>query len=467
VTLLLEGATRTLLISGPNTGGKTVAMKTAGLLALMAQSGLPVPAAEAEFPVFDDVLADIGDNQSIEQSLSSFSAHVARLKELVEAAAPAALVLLDEIGRATDPEEGGALAVALLEEFRLHGCFTFVSTHLLALKVYGANTPGVLNASMGFNDETLEPTYLLRSGAPGKSAGLEIAGRLGLAPHLIGRARAAMKSAEREINEMLASLERQLHAAGAERDELKRRAEALREREARLETENERKREQALREVERRAGTEMKEFERRAQEAIDQALSSPGDRKAAEKVLRQVARVKRELREGVENIRGNQPAPAAAGDVAEGARVRLRDVSGPAKVSRVLSNGLLEVEVGLLKMQVPRSEVLEVLPPAAAAATKLPAGVSFQPGPRWDTLSREINVIGKTADEARAEVDKFLDTAFLAEVVRIRIVHGHGMGVLKRTVNELLSGHPHVEKYYPAPPAEGGSGATIVELRCG
>jgi DNA mismatch repair protein MutS2 len=467
VTLTLEGITRTLLISGPNTGGKTVAMKTAGLLALMAQSALPVPAAEAEFPLFDDVLADIGDNQSIEQSLSSFSAHVARLKELAEAATSASLVLLDEIGRATDPEEGGALAVSLLEEFRHHGCFTFVSTHLLALKVYGANTPGVLNASMGFNDETLEPTFVLRTGAPGKSAGLEIASRLGLPPHLIDRARARMKTAEREINEMLASLERQLHAAQAERDELGQRERALREREERLAKDNERKREQLLGEVARRAETEMKEFERRAQEAIEQALSSPADRKQAEKVLRQVARVKRELREGVESIRGNQPAAAATGEIAAGMRVRLRDVTGPAKVTRVLSSGMIEVEVGLLKMQAARSDVLEVVPAAAGGGAKLPAGVSFQAGPRWDTLTREINVIGKTAEEAHDEVDKFLDTAFLAEVTRVRIVHGHGMGVLKRMVQELLSRHPHVDQHYPAPPSEGGSGATIVELRGG
>ena len=180
ISLELSEATRTLLISGPNTGGKTVSMKTVGLLALMAQAGLPVPAEEAEFPIFDQVLADIGDQQSIQESLSSFSAHIAHVREMLEAVTPQSLVLLDELGRATDPEEGGALGVSILEMFRADGAFTLASTHLLALKIYGSTTAGVLNASMGFDEQTLQPTYVLRLGAPGKSAGLEIASRLGL-----------------------------------------------------------------------------------------------------------------------------------------------------------------------------------------------------------------------------------------------------------------------------------------------
>ncbi len=180
LTLTLEGEQRTLLISGPNTGGKTVALKTCGLLALMAHAGLPVPAVEAEFPLFDQVLADIGDHQSLQESLSSFSAHIGTVRRMLERATADSLVLLDELGRATDPEEGGALGVALLERFRGLGAFTLASTHLMAMKVYGASTSGVLNASMGFDEETLEPTYVLRLGAPGKSAGLDIARRLGL-----------------------------------------------------------------------------------------------------------------------------------------------------------------------------------------------------------------------------------------------------------------------------------------------
>ena len=196
-------------------------MKTVGLLALMAQSGLPVPATEAELPLFPDVLADIGDNQSIEQSLSTFGAHVERIREMVGLAAPGVLVLLDELGRATDPEEGGALGVAIIEEFRHYGAFTLASTHLLAIKVYGANTEGVLNASMGFNEETLEPTFLLRTGAPGKSAGLDIASRLGLPAHLIERARAAMSTTERDIALFLNRLESKVQEASDEAERLR------------------------------------------------------------------------------------------------------------------------------------------------------------------------------------------------------------------------------------------------------
>ncbi len=194
VSLELNEQERTLLISGPNTGGKTVALKTVGLLALMTHAGLPVPAAYAEFPLFDRVLADIGDRQSIQESLSSFSAHIMTLRSMLECATPDSLVLIDELGRATDPEEGGALGVAVLEAFRHHGAFTLASTHLMAMKVYGASTPGVRNGSMGFDDDTLAPTYQLRLGAPGKSAGLDIASRLGLDPALIDAARARMSA---------------------------------------------------------------------------------------------------------------------------------------------------------------------------------------------------------------------------------------------------------------------------------
>ncbi|HVN05859.1 MAG TPA: hypothetical protein VMT86_15665, partial [Bryobacteraceae bacterium] len=180
ISLELDERTRTLLISGPNTGGKTVSLKTVGLLTLMAQSGLPVPAAEAEFPLFGQVLADIGDNQSILESLSTFSAHISHIREMALDVTPDSLVLLDELGAATDPEEGGALGVAIVDHFRAAGAYTLTSTHLLALKIYGANTTGVLNASMGFDEQTLEPTYVLHTGMPGKSAGLEIATRLGM-----------------------------------------------------------------------------------------------------------------------------------------------------------------------------------------------------------------------------------------------------------------------------------------------
>ena len=466
VTLGLESTRRTLLISGPNTGGKTVAMKTVGLLALMAQSGLPVPATEAELPLFPDVLADIGDNQSIEQSLSTFGAHVARIREMVELAAPGVLVLLDELGRATDPEEGGALGVAILEEFRHYGAFTLASTHLLAIKVYGANTEGVLNASMGFNEETLEPTFLLRTGAPGKSAGLDIASRLGLPAHLIERARAAMSTTERDIALFLNRLESKVQEASDEAERLRVRQRELDDTERQLVRDMEKKAGQRIRQIEEQSAAAQKRFEEEAGRVIGQVLAAPEQRKVAERSQRQVARTRREYQESVEAIKENRKpaAQVAKEELRVGCRVRLRDVSDPAKVLRILPNDTLEVAVGFLKMQIPSGDVTEILPDAPGGV-KLPKGVSFEAGPRWDTLSSEINLIGKTSDVAEDEVERFLDSAILSGVVRIRIVHGHGMGVLRKMVHAMLKRNPNVDKFYFAPPSEGGNGATIVELK--
>lgn len=464
LSFALGSGSRTLLISGPNTGGKTVAIKCAGLLALMAQSGVPVPAAHAVFPWFDDVLADIGDNQSLEQSLSSFSAHVERLKEMIDLATSGSLVLLDELGRATDPEEGGALGVAVIEDFHRRGAFTLASTHLAALKVFGATASGVVNAAMGFNEQTLEPTYVLAVGAPGKSAGLDIAARLGLPARLIERARASMSDRDRQMGELLRQLEARLAEANERLAEIGRRSAELDQRERRLLEQMDRREKTRLREIEEAAETAKKRFEKEAQQLIASVLSAPEQRRQAEKALRQAARVRREFEENVQALRQPEPKKAPQSEIREGARVRLRGVSQPAQVRKVLAGGRLEVDVGFLRMQAAREDVTEVLPPAPSGS-KLPAGVTLSAGPRWDTLTREINVIGKTADDAREEVDKFLDSAFLAGVTRVRVVHGHGMGVLKRAVQELCRAHPHVEKFYPASPAEGGAGATIIELK--
>ncbi|HLX44908.1 MAG TPA: Smr/MutS family protein [Bryobacteraceae bacterium] len=457
VSLSLDDSERTLLISGPNTGGKTVALKTVGLLALMTQAGLPVPAVEAEFPVFDEVLADIGDHQSIQESLSSFSAHIMALRRMLEAAGPDSLVLIDELGRATDPEEGGALGVAVLEDFRRRGGFTLASTHLMAMKVYGAATTGVRNGSMGFDDETLEPTYVLRLGAPGKSAGLDIASRLGLDPALIAAARERMTSAERDVSHFLSELNTRLDAIEQERREIAERVKLVSEREQSLQQTWERKYAAKLGEIEQRAATLAGEFEQRAHETIEDL---------SQKARTRIAKTKREYQESVEAI--TVPASKAAGQVSPprlklepGARVRLKGIRQPATVRRLLAGDLLEVDAGFLKMQVSSSDVEEVLP-AGEGPTK---AVSFRQGPSFDGSYREINVIGQRAEAAVEQVDKMLDSAALAQVDRVRIVHGHGMGILKRAIADLLKENPHVEKFYFAPPEQGGSGATIVELK--
>jgi DNA mismatch repair protein MutS2 len=457
VSLSLDDSERTLLISGPNTGGKTVTLKTVGLLALMTHAGLPVPAAEAEFPLFDEVLADIGDHQSIQESLSSFSAHVIALRRMLDRATPDSLVLIDELGRATDPEEGGALGVSVLEDFRRRGGFTLASTHLMAMKVYGAATAGVRNGSMGFDEDTLEPTYILRLGAPGKSAGLDIASRLGLDPTLIAAARARMTSSERDVSQFLSELNSQLEAIERERREIAERARALSEREQTLQQTWERKYAAKIGEIEQRAAGLAAQFEQRAHETIEDL---------SQKARTRIAKTKREYQEAVEAMVPQSPTTGAQAaqprlKLEPGARVRLKGIRQPATIRRTLAGDLLEVDAGFLKMQVSSSDVEEILPPGDAPAKT----VGFRQGPSFDGSYREINVIGQRAEAAVEQVDKMLDNAALAQVDRVRIVHGHGMGILKRAIADLLKENPHVEKFYVAPPEQGGAGATIVELK--
>src|SRR5262249_60675060 len=221
ISVELEGQNRELIITGPNTGGKTVALKTVGLLALMAQAGIPIPASRLEMPVFDAVLADIGDYQSIEQNLSTFSAHVTNIDFISRTVTANSLVLLDELGSATDPEEGAALAVAIAEHFLQKGCFTVISTHHTSLKVFGANSPGVVNAAVGFDEATLQPTYELRLGVPGASAGINIAKRLGLNPEIVQSARSRLSTQARDVGQFLDRLHAELREAEAERLRLK------------------------------------------------------------------------------------------------------------------------------------------------------------------------------------------------------------------------------------------------------
>lgn len=469
LSLKLDDSCRVLLISGPNTGGKTVALKTVGLLSLMAQAALPVPAARAEFPIFEKVLADIGDQQSIQENLSTFSAHIEHIRSMLELVTRESLVLLDELGRATDPEEGGALGVSILDAFRSWGAFTLASTHLTALKVYGANTETVLNASMGFDEQTLEPTYVLRTGAPGKSAGLEIAARLGLPSTLIERARSSMTRQEQDIARFIGELHDRLERVSEKERQLETEREAVAARERSLAKEWEQREKAKLREMEARCDEAIAQFESRAQETIDRIAGSAEQRRAVEHAQRQVAKTRREFRQEVESAIASgagQTVPATKPVIGEGARVRLRGVREPARVRRKIGDDRYEVEAGFLKMQVSSDDIEEVLEAGSSGGRTLPEGVSLHgSGPAWNVTYREINVIGKHAEEARDEVDKFLDNAAMASVDRVRIVHGHGMGILRRAIADLLSENPHVAAFHPAPPSEGGTGATIVELK--
>ncbi len=416
VSFELNESRRCLLISGPNTGGKTVTMKTTGLLALMAHAAVPVPCAEAEFPLLDDVLADIGDTQSIAESLSSFSGHLLHVKEMLARVTVGSLVLLDELGRATDPDEGGALGVAMLDEFRKSGAFCLASTHLLPLKLYGTHTPGVLNASMGFDEATLQPTFELRLGVPGKSAGLDIATRLELPIEVLAHARSVLPRMQADFENLLNELHRQVDENARQARELEEATAQLNRRQLALESEAIRREGQRQREWERKSDAIIADFEARAQIMMEQLAQAADSRKAAEQAQRLVAKTRREFREESSAAMtppaefSREAAPPRA-SIEEGARVRLRDVREVATVRRILRNGLLEVEAGFLKMQVPREDVVEVVASNAAERTRLPQNVRVETGPRWDINYREINVIGQRAEEAVEQVDKFLDSA--------------------------------------------------------
>jgi DNA mismatch repair protein MutS2 len=466
ISLELDETHRVLLISGPNTGGKTVTMKTCGLLAAMAHAGLPVPCMEAEFPWLEDVLADIGDTQSIAESLSTFSGHLLHMREMLEKATPDCLVLLDELGGSTDPDEGGALGVAILDRFRQCGAFCLASTHLLPLKLYGAQTDGVVNASMGFDEATLQPTYCLRIGMPGKSAGLDIATRLEMPADLVEHARRVLPRLQADFQDLLGRLHSQLEENVRLNAEVSRERAELERRRVELEQETARREEKRTKEWDRKREELIADFQARALETISGVYKSAEERKAAEQASLQVSRAKREFREQAEAVLQPQtpvkPTVQKPG-ITEGVKVRLRDVSEPATVRRLLKNDRIEVEVGYMKMQVALDDVEEVL--TTAKVRTLPKNVTLQAGPSWNVTYREINLLGQRAEEAIVEVDKFLDSAAVASVNRVRIVHGHGMGVLKRAVNDFLASSPYVARFYPAPQSEGGSGATIVELR--
>jgi DNA mismatch repair protein MutS2 len=482
ITLELEGPSRQLVITGPNTGGKTVTLKTVGLLALMAQSGIPVPADRAELPVFDAVLADIGDYQSIEQNLSTFSAHVTNIDFISRTATPQSLVLLDELGSATDPEEGAALAVAIAGHFARIACMTVISTHHTSLKIYGANTPGVINASVGFNETTLQPTYELKMGVPGASAGINIAQRLGLNPEIIAAARARLGTQARDVGEFLDKLHADLRAVEAERLHLQSRERQLELETARLAAEGKREQQAKTREMEKKLETLLRDFEYHAREAVAAVQDKAAAQKVSKAAERNIAKLRREFREQfdstiVAHATGadrNDPhaQPQIVKQVAQGDTVKLKSTGRAARVSRQLDDDHFEVEMGAMKMKIAREDIAEVLNAASstrAATSPVQAarsrGISVSLENESQSTPSEINVIGYTVDDATREVEKFVDRAFLAGLPRVRVVHGSGMGILRKALRQALQHHPHVESVAEPPQNEGGGGATVVELR--
>ena len=477
VSLELEGDRRELVITGPNTGGKTVTLKTVGLFALMAQSGIPVPADHAELPVFDAVLADIGDYQSIEQNLSTFSAHVTNIDSISRTATRDSLVLLDELGSATDPEEGAALAVAIADHFRRIGCIAIISTHHTSLKVYGVNTPGVVNAAVGFDEATLQPTYELHVGVPGASAGINIAQRLGLNPEIISASRARLTTQTQDVARFLDRLHAELREAEAERTRLRSREAELELEKSQLAAEGKREQQLKIREMEKKLDSLFKDFEYHARETVNALQDRAASQKLSKDAERRISKMRREFREQFDSTVVAHSTGADQGDpnaqpqivkhVSEGDTVKLKSVGRPGRVLRRLDDSHFEVEIGAMKMKIARDDIADVLVRASDSPVKAARahGVSVSLQSEGAAVPSEINVIGRNVDEATAEVEKFLDRAFLAGLPRVRVVHGSGMGILRKALRQFLQKHPHVVSVAEPPQNEGGGGATVVELR--
>ena len=477
LTIELDSEHRQLIISGPNTGGKTVGLKTIGLLALMAQSGIPVPAERAELPIFDAVFADIGDYQSIEQNLSTFSAHVTNIDFISHHATAQSLVLLDELGSATDPEEGAALAVSIADYFRDLACVSIISTHHTALKVYAANTEGVLNAAVGFDEETLAPTYELFIGVPGASAGINIAQRLGLNPDIVGAARKRLTSQAQDVSLFLDRLHTELRQLDTERASLRAREQEVAQQKNHLETEGRKEQREKLRELEKKLDSVLRDFEYRVRETVNAVQDRAQAQKLSKDAERRIAKMRREFREQFDSTVVAHTTGADKGDpnaqqhivnhVSVGDTVRLRSLGRDGKVLRHLDDDSFEIAVGPMKMKVARDDIASVVTqvvgnPVQAARSR---GISVSLAREDDSVSTEINVIGQTVDEATQAVEKFVDRAFLAGAVRLRVVHGSGMGILRKALRQFLKSHPHVANVSEPPQNEGGGGATVVELR--
>ena len=481
VDIVMIPPTRIIVITGPNTGGKTVALKTGGLLALMAQAGLHVPAEHgSRLPVFQCVFADIGDEQSISASLSTFSAHITNVVSMYEHLDLPALVLLDEVGAGTDPVEGGALGIAVIDHFRHRGAHAIATTHYDALKSYASTTEGVTSAAFGFDPESFAPTYKLMYGSPGRSLAIEIAARLGMPPSVIAAARDNLTEEQKQLADHLARVDKDLRAIEQERRQLAQQRAAVAESENKL-----RGREVSVREREdtfrRRLDTKLDDQLRDARREIDKVIEelraraprlvNTGEtgaaradaRAAVEDIVGRVGHVGRVGRVGEEHEGGSPTSLAASAaspvHIESGARVLVAGLGLEGTVIDVRGNQA-EIDVRGKRMRAKVKDLRAIGGPPPAANVRV--NVDLQP--REGSLS-ELNVIGQTVDEAITRLEKFLDESTVTDQHTIRIVHGHGTGQLRRAIAAFLKNHPLVANYKLAPQNEGGGGATIVELK--
>jgi DNA mismatch repair protein MutS2 len=484
MSLDLGGDQTVMVISGPNTGGKTVALKSVGLAALSAQSGIPVAATSAGMPIFDRVLADIGDEQSIAADLSTFSAHMLNLKSMLEVASGRSLILVDEMGTGTAPEEGAALAVALLEEFRTRHALSIATTHHDRLKSYASTTPGIVNAAMEFDEVNLRPTYRLLVGVPGTSSGIEIARRLGMPARVVEHAQASLTPESREARDLIAYLHRS-------RDEMEKVKAQAREELSQIEAERralqtewvgrQKKRiaelEKSFQETIKRLESEMAHVR---SEIHDRALRAQLEKQSGKRMSKIASQARAEADAAViDTLSSSQadlgvgteaaPVPVSPEELTAGMRMIVKGFKQPL-IFRRLDGTKAEVEAGVLRMRVPLSDVIGIEAGGKSANAELPASarpssVTLHTQQSDEPTNEEINVIGCTVEEATRRVDKFLDEAALGSLPSIRIIHGHGTGALRRGLAEFLSTHPLVDKVRHEVEDRGGTAITIAELR--
>jgi DNA mismatch repair protein MutS2 len=506
VSLSLDDTKNAMVISGANAGGKTVVLKTAGLLSLMALSGVSVPATDASFPFYSFVLADIGDHQSIAANLSTFTSHVANISRMTELCRPPALVLLDEVGTGTDPEEGSALGVAVVDYFRrVCSAHVMATTHYGGLKMYAGNEEGVINASVEFDEKTLRPTYRLLVGVAGVSSGREIARRFGIPDEVIEGALESVSDSSRKASEYLQRIKMESEEAAVLRHALEEERTAVAEKFAALDKQAERRERERQTAFESALARNVTEFEKRSKELLSKIEDRAERLKVEREAQKRAGELKREAQRASSSTRGEIPANvrgkersgrpprdvkvmragvplskepelqevyrAATGrEIAVGDKVKLKSF-GSIGIVDAIKDDVAEVRVKSLRLRehLDNLELVELASSPNTKAEKLArlrrsSGTEVRIQSDEDARS-ELNVIGKTTDEAVDAVDKFLDEASLASVNQVRIIHGHGTGALRRAITEMLNGHPHVERFAAAPQDQGGTGATIVDLK--
>ena len=474
ITVTLGDTFDLLIITGPNTGGKTVSLKTVGLFTLMGQAGLHIPALDrSELAVFEEVYADIGDEQSIEQSLSTFSSHLTNIVSFLKHVNEHSLVLFDELGAGTDPTEGAALAIAILNHLHQRGIRTMATTHYSELKVYALSTPGVENACCEFDVETLRPTYHLLIGIPGKSNAFAIAGKLGLPDYIIEEAKTHLTEQDESFEDLLTDLEASKRTIQKEQEEIS----AYKRELARLEEETRKKREKLeeqkeriLREANEKAHAILADAKETADETMRNFHKFGKENISAAEMEKERERLRKKMEATRSSLQMETAKPKKqhkASDFKPGESVKVLSMNLTGTVTSLPdAKGNLTVQMGILRSQVHISdlEIIEEKPAYSAVKTRQ-TGKGKVKMSKSLSVSPEINLLGKTVDEAIAELDKYLDDAYLAHLSSVRIVHGKGTGALRSGIHQYLRRQKHVKSFRLGAFGEGDSGVTIAEIK--